>query len=159
MKIAIQVSTPSMGDVVIEVAEDKNTTNIEQQKGILVELIFDVIRKIQAVYSIPKGMLDLEDYENADSRFQAQQALPKPSSAERNRQEAKALEEEQLQKQEQKHPHKASKNKKNKKDKHAHAHDNEDVEVEPMELSEEEQILALTIIDTLRQLKEDKLVD
>lgn len=85
MKIAVQVATATMGDVVIEVSEEKNTKNIEQQQVILAELIHDVFKKIQAVYDIPTDILDLADYEKADVRYQKELAKPKPSSAEHNR--------------------------------------------------------------------------
>lgn len=150
MKIAMQITTPSMGDIVIEVMEEKNTTNVEQQKGILTELIFDVLHKIQAVYQIPQEMLDIGEYENADSRFQKQQALPKPSSAERNRQEAMIHHE----------INSPQTKKKNKKKKNKPSHNSKSEPVEEMdddylELTEEEQILALSFIHTLRQFSED----
>lgn len=87
MKIAVQIATANMGDIVIEVAEEKNTTNVEQQKAVLVELLWDAVRKIKAVYEIPQEFLDIGDYESADQRHQKTLAEPKPSSAERNRQE------------------------------------------------------------------------
>lgn len=90
MKIAIQVATATMGDIVIETSEEKNTTNVEQQKGVLVELLWDAIRKIKAVYQIEDGMLDLDDYETADERHQKHLAIPKPSTAEFNRQQREA---------------------------------------------------------------------
>lgn len=86
MKIALQISTANLGDIVIEETEDKTTTNKKDQQAILTELIFEVLRKVQAVYQIPQDMLDLGDYTSAEDRFHEERKTAKPSSAERNRQ-------------------------------------------------------------------------
>lgn len=136
MKIAIQVSTSTMGDIVIETSEEKNTQNEEQQKGILVELIWDAVRKVKAVYNISDGLLDIGDYETADSRYQKEQATPKPSSAEANRQRHIEA-----------HPAQASHNSCCQQHKGAEEPEGEE---EMDELSEAEMVFALNMIQSMR---------
>lgn len=88
MKIAIQVTTNNLGDIVVEEIEERSTTNPEDQKAILVELLVKALYKITASYRVPKEMLDLgdEEYVDANTRHREQQKEPRPSTADRNRQ-------------------------------------------------------------------------
>lgn len=88
MKIAVQINTNNLGDIVVEELEERSTTNPEDQRAILVELLYKALYKITASYKIPREMLDLgdEEYVDAKTRHVEAQKEPKPSSAERNRQ-------------------------------------------------------------------------
>lgn len=68
MKVSIQIQTPTLGDMVIEESNDKTTTNKEDQRAIIVELLYEVLYKVQAAYRIPKEMLDIGDYTQASDR-------------------------------------------------------------------------------------------
>lgn len=85
MKIIIQVATATLGDIAIEETNEKNTTNPDDQRAILVELLYEAIYKIQASYRIPTEMLDMGEYTSADVRHQELLKQPRESSAERNR--------------------------------------------------------------------------
>ncbi len=89
MKIALQITTATLGDMVIEEADDKTTTNPYDQKSIVVELLVQALGKVVAAYKIPKEMLDLDDedgpYQTAHARKVEQDKEPKYSSAEANR--------------------------------------------------------------------------
>lgn len=87
MKIALQITTATLGDMVIEEADEKTTTNVEDQKAIVVELLVRALSKVTAAYKIPKEMLDMgdDDYVDAHARKVEQDKQPRYSSAEQNR--------------------------------------------------------------------------
>lgn len=62
MKITMQVETATLGDIVLEQVENQNTTNPQDQQAIIVELVYEVLYKVKAVYGIPDAMLDIGDY-------------------------------------------------------------------------------------------------
>jgi len=58
----MQVETATLGDIVLEQVENQNTTNPQDQQAIVVELIYELLYKVKAVYRIPDEMLDIGDY-------------------------------------------------------------------------------------------------
>ena len=64
----MQVETATLGDIVLEQVENQNTTNPQDQQAILVELVYEILYKVKAVYGIPDEMLDIGDYVPAKLR-------------------------------------------------------------------------------------------
>jgi hypothetical protein len=87
VKIILQISTSTLGDMAIEETEDKTTTNREDQKAIIVELLAQALYKVTAAYDIDKDMFDLGDapYVTAEDRKHEQDRQPRYSSAAANR--------------------------------------------------------------------------
>jgi hypothetical protein len=87
VKIILQISTSTLGDMAIEETEDKTTTNREDQKAIIVELLAQALYKVTAAYDISKDMFDLGDapYTSADERKYEEDRQPRYSSAAANR--------------------------------------------------------------------------
>lgn len=138
MKVSLQIVTPTLGDVVFEVVEEKTTTNADDQRAILVELLYNIFGKAQMCYEIPKEMLDLGEYSPAQERYLEEQKKSKPSSAEKNRSSTPGLTE------------KASLPQEPENDSHFEGD-------EVFEITEEEQDLALAFIETYRLIRNSQI--
>lgn len=62
MQITIQVKSNSLGDSVFDISGDTNIAGTKHQQAEIASLLSEAIHAVCSIYSVPKGLVKLDDH-------------------------------------------------------------------------------------------------